>query len=156
MVFRWCLRDSKSPQDSTTLLSILVDLSNAVVWMVSTLPAISKSSSPLTNPLVTVQRAPITVGINVTCMFQSFFQFPSKVQVLTLLSIFLQLYSVVIRDSKFDNSASSFFVVVVDYYKVWPRLGDPFLWQNPIGVCASHSPRGILGCAYIIFSYGQM
>ena len=32
MVFYWSLSDSKSPQFSRTLLSILADLSNAVVW----------------------------------------------------------------------------------------------------------------------------
>ena len=47
------LSDSKSPQVSRTLLRILADLNNAVVWMVSTRPLIFKSSSPCTNPLVT-------------------------------------------------------------------------------------------------------
>ena len=37
-----------------TLLNILADLSNARIWMVSTCPLISKSSSPCINPLVTV------------------------------------------------------------------------------------------------------
>ena len=73
MVFHWNLSDSKSPQVSRTLLSILAVLNNAVVWMVSTRPQTSKSSSPFSNPLVTVPNAPITIGIIVTCMFQSFF-----------------------------------------------------------------------------------
>ena len=67
------LSDSKSPQVSRTLLSIQVVLNNAVVWMVSTHPPTSKSSSPFSNPLVTVPKAPITIGIIVTCMFHSFF-----------------------------------------------------------------------------------
>ena len=70
MVFHWSLSDSKSPQISWTLLSILAVFNNAVVWMVSTRPPTSKSSS---NPLVTVPNAPITIGIIVTCMFYSFF-----------------------------------------------------------------------------------
>ena len=41
--------------------------------MVSTCPPTSKSSSPFSNPLVTVPNAPITIGIIVTCMFHSFF-----------------------------------------------------------------------------------
>ena len=73
MVFHWSLSDSKSPHVSRILRSILADLNIAVVWLVSTSPAISKSSSPCTNPLVTVQRAAITIGITVTFMFQSFF-----------------------------------------------------------------------------------
>ena len=72
MVFPWSLSDSKSPQVSTTLLSILADLNNAVVWMVSTRPPTSKSSSPLSNPLITVPKAPFTIGIIVTCIFDSF------------------------------------------------------------------------------------
>ena len=54
MIFHWRLSDSKSPQVSRTLLSILAVLNNAVVWMVSTRPPTSKSSRPFNNPLVTV------------------------------------------------------------------------------------------------------
>ena len=109
MDFHWTLSDSKSPQVSRTLLSILAVLNNAVVWMVSTRPPTSKSSSPFSSPLVTVPNAPITIGIIVTCMFHSFFQFLSKVEVLILLFTFFQFYSVVSRDSKVDYFASSLF-----------------------------------------------
>ena len=71
--FSLSLSDSKSPQVSMTLHNILADLNNAVVWMVSTHPFISKSSSLFINPLVTVPRALITIGITVTLMFYSFF-----------------------------------------------------------------------------------
>ena len=73
MVFRWSLSDSKTPQVSWTLLSILVVLNNVVVWMVSTRPPISKSSCPFSNPLVIVPNAPITIGIIFTFSFHSFF-----------------------------------------------------------------------------------
>ena len=66
------LSDSKSPQVSWTLLSILADLNNTVALMVFTHPLVSKSSSPCTSPLVTVPRAPMTIGIIVTFMFYSF------------------------------------------------------------------------------------
>ena len=46
MVFLWSLSDSKSSHVSRTLFSILVDLNNAVVWMVAAHPLISNSSSP--------------------------------------------------------------------------------------------------------------
>ena len=72
MVSHWSLSDSKSPQVTRTLLSILSDLNNAVVLIVSTCPLISKSSSPCANLLVTVPRAPITIGMTITFMFQSF------------------------------------------------------------------------------------
>ena len=73
MVFHGSLSDSKFSQVSRTLLSILADLNNVLVWMFPTCPFISKSSSPSTNPLVTVPSVPITIGITVTFMFHSFF-----------------------------------------------------------------------------------
>ena len=57
MVSYSSLSDSKSPQVSRTLLNIIANLNYAVVWMVSTPPLISNSSSPCFNPLVTVPRA---------------------------------------------------------------------------------------------------
>ena len=60
----WVL--SKPPQVFRTLLSILAVLNNAVVLMASTRPPTSKSSSPFHNPLVSVPKAPITIGIIVT------------------------------------------------------------------------------------------
>ena len=72
MVSYWSLRDSKSLQVSWTLLRILADLNYTVVRIVSTRPLISKSSSSSINPLVTVPKAPITIGITVTFRFHSF------------------------------------------------------------------------------------
>ena len=109
MDFHWSLSYSKSPQVSWTRLSILAVLNNVEVWMVSSHPPTSKSSSPFSNPLVTVPNAPITIGIIVTCMFHSFFQFSRKVGVLIFLYTFFQFYSVDSRDSKVDNFASSLF-----------------------------------------------
>ena len=86
MVFPWSLSDSKSPQVSRTLLSILAVLNNAVVWMVSTRPPTSKSSSPFSNPLVTVPNALITIGIIVTCMFHSFFSSLARSRYLSFFS----------------------------------------------------------------------
>ena len=127
MVFHWSLKDSKSPQVSRTLLSILSFLSNAVYWIVSTRLPTSKSSRRFNNPLVNVPKAPITIGTIVNFMFHSFFQFSSKVEVLILLFTFFQFYFVVSWDSKVDNFVSflfSFFFFV-DYF--WPRLGDLFM-----------------------------
>ena len=72
MVFHWSLCDSKTHQVSRTLLSILADLINSIVWMICTRPFISKSSSPFSNPLVTVPDAFSIIGINVTFMFHRF------------------------------------------------------------------------------------
>ena len=53
-----------------TLLNILVDLNNAVVWMVLILPLIS-NSTPLSRPLGAVPNVPITNNITVTLMFHN-------------------------------------------------------------------------------------
>ena len=124
---------SKSPVVSGTLLSILAVLNNVVVWMVSTRPLISKSSSLFNNSLVTVSKAPITIGIIVTLMFHSFFQFPSKFQVLILLFIFFQFYSVVSRNSpQFWK-----FSFCLDFNKVWSSA--EIRWS----VCMSKSHRSL-------------
>ena len=73
MVFHWSLSDSKSPQVSRMLLSILADLNNAVVCMVLILSPISSSSSPLFKLLDTVPSTMTIIFITVTFMFYSFF-----------------------------------------------------------------------------------
>ena len=86
-VVHWSLSGSKSPQVSRTLLSILVDLNNAVVWMVSARPLISKSSNLSTKLLVTVPSAPITIGITVTFMLHSCFNSQARSRYLSFFSL---------------------------------------------------------------------
>ena len=86
MLFNWSLSDSKFPHVSRTLLSILAVLNNAVVWMVSTRPPTSKSSSPFNNHLVIVPKASITIGIIVTFMSHSFFNSLARSRYLTFFS----------------------------------------------------------------------
>ena len=102
MVLHWHLNDSKSPQVSRTLLSILTVLNNVVVWMVSNRLPTSKSSCLFSHHLVSVSKAPITIGIVVTYMLHSFFRFPCKFEIFILLFTFFQFYSVVSRDSEVD------------------------------------------------------
>ena len=87
MVFHWSLSDSMSSRVSRTLLSILAVFNNVVVWMVFTRPPTSKSSSPFSNPLVTVPNAPITIGIIVTFMFHSFFNSFARSKYLSFFSL---------------------------------------------------------------------
>ena len=89
MVFHWSLSDNKSPQVSKTFLSIPADLSNAVVWLVSARPVISKSSTPRTNPLMIVPRAPIAKSITITFMFCSFFNSLARSRYLSFFSLSL-------------------------------------------------------------------
>ena len=114
MVFHWIFSDSKTPQVSRTLLSILAYLNNVAVWMVSTRPLFSKPPSPFINPLVTVPRAPIIIGKNVTLHVLQFFQFPSKVKVFILLFSFFQFFLLrSARIKKIHNSANSLFLLII-------------------------------------------
>ena len=113
MVFHWSLSDNKSPQVSRTFLSILAVLNNSVVWMVSTRPPTSKSSSPFNSPLVTVPNAPIAIDIIVTFMSHSFFNSLAKSRYLSFFSLFSVLFcgKPVLQSRQFCKF--SFFVVVV-------------------------------------------
>ena len=133
MVFYWSLSDSKSLQVSRTLLSILAYLNNAVVWIVSTCPFISKFSSTCTNPWVTQLDVLITISIIVTFMFHSFFKF-SKVYVLISLFEFFQFYSVAYRNSKIPYSVGSLFLLTIT-----SRSG--LLAEIRLSVCTSKSQR---------------
>ena len=152
MVFHWSLSDIKSPQVSRTLLSILTVLNNVVVSMVSTHPPISKSSIPFSNPLVTVPNAPITIGIIVTCMFHSFFfNSLSKVKVLILFFTFFQFYSVVSRDTKVDNFASSLFLFIIIIIIIIIIIHPSVNWRSFSGVWVTASLRKSPGLSSVFW-----
>ena len=130
----------------------VVRILNALVWMVPTRLFILKSSSPFINLLVTVPNAPIIIGINVTFIFHSFFQFPSKVEVFVL---FFTLFLILICGQP-EHQSPQFLFFCYHKFVVWLRLGDPFVSQNPRGIFVYHSPGLMLGCAYAICSYGQI
>ena len=108
---------------------------------------------------ISVPKVPITIGIIVTFMFHNFFQFSSKVKVLISLFTFFQFYSVVSWDSKVDNFAGLhffFFCWLLLGLVFWPRLGNPLVYQSPIGVCVCHFLGQVLGCADTICWHGQI
>ena len=156
MVFHWSLSDSKSPQVSRTLLSILAVLNSGVVWMVSTCTPTFKSSSPFSNPFVTVPNVPITIGIIVTCMFHSFFNSLARSRYLFLFS---HSFSFILWSA---GTAKSTILQVLSFCWLllnlvfWPGLGDPFVCQNPIGVYEWHFLWLVLGCAYTICWHGRI
>ena len=143
MVFQWNLSDSKSPQVSRTLLSILADLNDVVVWIVSTRSLISKSSSSFINPLVTVQRAPITISINITFIFQSFFSIPLQGQGIYPSFHFLSLLLCGQPGQQSQQFCKfSIFCWLLLGLFIWPRLGILFVCRNPkrtdVGLCKYH------------------
>ena len=111
MVFHWSLSDSKSPQVSRTLLSILAVLNNVVFWMVSTCPLTSKPPF-----LLAVPKAPITIGIIVTFTFHSFSipkQGPGTCPSFHFLSVIFTGLPVQ------ESSQFYKFSFFVNYHKVW-------------------------------------
>ena len=123
MVFRSSLSFSKAPQVSRTFLSILGILNYGIVWMVFTHPLSSMFSSPFNNPVVTVPKTPITVGIIVTFMFESFSipkQGSGTYYSFHFLSNFI-LWSARTAKSTILQIVSFFFL---DYCKVWSSDRD--------------------------------
>ena len=90
-IFHQSLSDSQSPQVSRNFINILADLNNVVVWMVPTRPPTSNYPNPFIDPLVTVHRASITIGINVTFMFHSFFNSLLRSRCLSFFSLSFKL-----------------------------------------------------------------
>ena len=121
MVFHWSLSDSKSPQVSRTLLSILAVLNNAVVWMVSTRPPTSKFSSPFNNLFVTVPKTPMTIGISVTFMFYSFFNSLARSR---YLSFFSYSFSVILWSA--GTAKSTILQIRIFFFFGWLLLGLVF------------------------------
>ena len=154
MVFHWSLSDSKSPRDSRTLLSILADLNNAVVWMVSTCPLISKSSNSCTKILCWLYRADqlqiVSLSLSCSIVFSIIWQGPGIYPSFRFLSLF---YPIVNRNGKFHYLARSLFCWVLRHLVVWPRLGDPFVSQPPPTqkICVSFFKIDSWLCIYNLF-----
>ena len=124
MVFHWRLSDSKSPQVSRILLSFLAVFNNSVVWMVSTRAPTSKSSRPFNNPLVTLTKAPITIGIIVNFMFHSFFNSLARSRYLSLFSLTFSFILWSAGTAKSTILQIFFFFFFVYYFKVWSSGRD--------------------------------
>ena len=78
MVFHWDFCKQVS-SNFWTLLSILADLNNTLVWMVSICPLISRTLSYFTNLLGMEPSEPITIAIFITFEFHSFWSPPTSV-----------------------------------------------------------------------------
>ena len=115
----WSLRNYRFFQISRTLLSILADLNNAEIWMVSILPLFSNSSSLFSECLGTVPGAPFIIGITVTLMFHRLFLLSSKIRVFVCIFAFF-------------------------YSELESGLSDPFVSQNHRKFYVSFSVVGAL------------
>ena len=135
MVFQWSLSGSESPQVSWIFLSIQADLDNAVVWMVSIRPPTFMSSSPFNNPLVTVPKPPISIGIIVTFLFHSFFNSLARSR---YLSFFSHSFSFILWSAW---AAKSTVLQILFFLLIIIRSG--LLAEIRLSVCMSKSFRSL-------------
>ena len=108
--FHWSLSDSKFPQISRTLLSILAVLNSSSNFQVP---------QSFNNPLVTVPKVPIPIGIIVTFMFFNYLAMSRY------LSFFSHSFSFILWSA--GTAKSTILQVLfffVDYYKVWSSGRD--------------------------------
>ena len=157
MVFHWILSDSKSPQVSGTILSILAVLTNAVVWMFSSRSSNSKSSSPFSNLLVSVPNAPITIGIIVTCVFHSFF---NSLAMSSYLSFFLHSFSFTLGSAGTSKSTILqvlFFLLII----IKSGLQAGIRWsvcmlKSHRSLCMAFSRTGAVLCIYHLLVWSNL
>ena len=157
MVFHWRLSDSKSPQVSITLLSILAVFNNAVVWVVSTRPVTSKSSRHFNNPLLTVPKAPITIGIIVTFMVHSFFNSLARS---TYLSLFSHSFNFILWSA---TTAKSTILQIFFFFLIIIRSGllaeirlSVFMSKSHWSLCVSFSRTSAGLCIYHLLAWSNL
>ena len=102
--------------------------------MVSTHPLISKSSSPFSNPLVMVPRVPITIGINVTFIFHSFFNSLAR-------SRYLSFFSFSFNFTQWSVKTATSTILQVLFLLIIIRSGP--LAEIRWSVCMSKSHRSL-------------
>ena len=110
--------------------------------MVSTRPPTSKSPRPFNNPLVTVLKAPITIGIIVTCMFHSFFNSLARSRYLSLFShsfSFILWSEIIIR--------SGFLV------EIWWSV---CMSKSHMSLCVSFSRIGVVFCICHLLAWSNL
>ena len=153
MVSHWSLSDSNSAQVSRTLLSVLADLNNAVVWMFSTRPLISKSSSPCINLLVTVPRVPVRIGITVTFTFHSFFN------TLTFFFFFFAFFQFTLRSAGIAKSTVQqvlfFFLIITRSGYLAEVRGPVSILKSQRSLCVSVSRTDSGLCIYHLFVWSN-
>ena len=154
MVFHWRLSNSKSPQVSRTLLSILAVFNNAVVWMVSTRLPTSKSSRPFSSPLVTVPKALVTIAIIVTFMFHSFFNSLARSRYLSLFSHSFDFILWSARTAKSTILQVFFLLLIIIRSGLLAEIR--FVCQSPIGVFECYFLGQVMVFAYTICWHGQI
>ena len=139
MVSCWSFSDNRFPQISWTLLSILANLKKSCSLDDLHSSSYSKFSSFYNTPLVTVLRAPVSIGNTIIFIFHSFFQFPCQVLVLILLfTFFFDLALWRPRTSK--STIRRFFIFLLNIMK--SCRGSVCILKSERSLCVSFSRTG--------------
>ena len=146
-VFHGNSDDSKPLQVSVTLLNILANFSNTVIWMISILPLIfNNSSSFFFRLLKAVRNVPSTAGITLI-IFHSIFSSLAKFKYLPVFSLFL-LFAFYDPPERQNPPYCKFSFLLI---KTWSSLLVEIWWfvciSKSLGIL-SHFLGRILGCAY--------
>ena len=110
---------SKFPQVSRTLLSVLANPNNTVIWMISINPLISNPFSPPSKFLGTVLSPPVTCYITIILMLHCFLSSLARSKCLFHFSLFTFLFSIrgpLERQNLLFGKFSLFFFFFVNYH----------------------------------------
>ena len=107
------------------------------------------------SPLVSVPRAPITIGIAVTFMFHCFVEFSNKVKVLISLFAFFPFYPVVNWNSKVHYSLLFLLIITRSVHLAEIRWSG-FFSQNTREVCVSISRTDSGLCVHHLFLWSNI
>ena len=131
--------------------------------MVSTRPKTSRPSRPFNNPLVTVQKAPITIGIIVIFMFHSTFNSLARSRYLSIFSHFFSfiLWSAGIAKSTILQISFLFFFLLLLLIVVRSGLLVDIRWsvymsKSHRSLCVSCSRTDTGLCIYHLFVWSNL
>ena len=119
--------------------------------------SIFKSSSPFTNLLLSVSRAPITIGINITFMFHNFFNSLARSKYLSFFS--LSFISTLWSDGTVKSTILQvlffFLLIIIRSGRLTEIWWFVFISKSQMSLCVSFS-RGDSGlCIYHLFVWSN-
>ena len=119
--------------------------------MVSTRPPTHKSSRPFSNPLVTVQNAPITIGIIVTCMFHSFFSSLARSRYLSFHILSVLFCGQSGQQSRLFCKFSFLLLIIIKSGLLAGIRWSVRILKSHRSLCMSFSRTGVALCIYHLF-----
>ena len=138
-----------------TLRSILAVFNNAVVWMVSIRPPTSKSSRTFNNLLVTVPKAPITIGTIVTLMFRSFFFFFNSLARSRYFSVFAHSFNFILWSA--GTTKSTIFLLIIIRSDLLAEIkSSVYMSKSYRSLCMSFSRTGAGLCIYHLWVWSNL